>query len=216
MVIHGIDRSPELMQMDEQIAAKEREILNLKRDYWAPDLALSGSSSSNLGQTPSGGLGDELNDWNVMISASIPIFSGGSRRADQSRAGFELEQLQISRSSISEKVEQRIRSALHLTGATYNNIDLSRTAADAAAANLELITDSYSKGLVSIIELLDAQNASLQASESAANAIIEFLINVVDLQRAAGQFDFLLQPDALAQEAQRLSNFILSGGQSLP
>lgn len=216
MVVHGVDRSPELMQLDEQIAAKEREILNLKRDYWAPDLALSGSSSSNLGQTPSGGLGDELNDWNVMVSASIPIFSGGARKADQSRASFELEQLQLTRSSISEKVEQRIRSALHFTGATYNNIDLSRTAADAAAANLELITDSYSKGLVSIIELLDAQNASLQAAESAANAIFEFLINVVDLQRAAGQYDFLLPPDELAREAQRLSNFILSGGQSLP
>ena len=75
-----------------------------------------------------------------------------------------LQALKLQRDATRETVEQRIRSAMHAVGASYAAIGLSRDAAQAAAENLELVTDSYSRGVVSILTLLDAQNASLSAS----------------------------------------------------
>ncbi len=95
---------------------------------------------------------------------------------------------------------------------SYNSIDLSKLAADAAAANLVLVTDAYSKGVVSIIDLLDAQNASLQAAEGADNAVYDFLVDVINMQRAVGQYDFLLSDDEAQIEAQRLKDYISNDG----
>ncbi|UCC85495.1 MAG: TolC family protein [Gemmatimonadota bacterium] len=70
------------------------------------------------------------------------------------------------------------------------NIGLSRDAADAARNNFELVQDSYSRGAASIIDLLDAQNTALIAELRAANAIYDFLIQLMNVERAAGRFDF--------------------------
>ncbi|MGH7849073.1 MAG: hypothetical protein ACREOP_02115, partial [Thermodesulfobacteriota bacterium] len=46
------------------------------------------------------------------------------------------------------------------------------------------------RGVVSIIDLLDAQNAALSADLNAANSVYNFLIDLMNLQRASGKFDF--------------------------
>lgn len=43
---------------------------------------------------------------------------------------------------------------------------------------------------MSIIELLDAQNASLSARAAAANAEYEFLLDLMEVQRATNNLDF--------------------------
>ena len=64
-----------------------------------------------------------------------------------------------------------------------------RLAAEASGKNLELVVDSYSLGAISIIELLDAQNAALVSEEAASNAVYDFLIDLMQVQRAIGKFD---------------------------
>ncbi|MBW2683278.1 MAG: TolC family protein, partial [Deltaproteobacteria bacterium] len=60
--------------------------------------------------------------------------------------------------------------------------------------NLKLITDSYIQGLKSIIELLDAQNQALSADQAAANAVYDFLVDLMGVQRAMGMF-VLFEPE---------------------
>lgn len=57
------------------------------------------------------------------------------------------------------------------------------------------MADAYARGAVTVIELLDAQDASLTADAAAAGSQYRFLTTVMALQRAAGGFDFLLPPD---------------------
>ena len=90
--------------------------------------------------------------------------------------------------------EQRIRSALHRAGASYAGIQLARAAAAASRRSLELVTDSYSVGAVSIIELLDAQNAAVLSREAEANAVYEFLIDMLEVERSMGRFYFDVAP----------------------
>ena len=60
----------------------------------------------------------------------------------------------------------------------------------AARQTLDLVIDQYSRGAVDIIKLLNSQNNALLANLNAANAVFNFLIDILNIQRAVGQFDY--------------------------
>ena len=201
LVGEGLNNSIELRVLDAQIQAQERAVLAARRDFWAPDISLQGTaerviSRAGAGENPTAFPIDiERNSWNVGVGASLPLFQGGARFATYRQAQEQLNQLQRQRALIIQQVEQRIRSAAFEAGATFPAIELNQQAAAAARKNLELITDSYSKGLVSVIDLLDAQNASQQAEAAAANAVFDFMVDLMEVQRATNTFDFFISSD---------------------
>ena len=225
----GFELAPELQALNATIAAQERALLSAERAFYAPTAALqwslsrlflSGASSSGLGAFEN--LDDLFpdvtleppNDWNWTLAAnvSLPLFTGANRRAIRSQEGLALDALRLQRDAVSERVEQRIRSAMHRVAASYAAIGLSRDAAVAAASNLALVRDSYSRGVVSILVLLDAQNASLSADAASANAIYDFLIELLEAQRAVGRFSFFDRPDERREFEERLIEFYAREG----
>ena len=66
----------------------------------------------------------------------------------------------------------------------------------AARKGLAIVTEAYSRGGVSILSLLDAQNSSLRADLVAANALYDFFVAFMQLQRSVGKFDILMTPAA--------------------
>jgi len=200
----AIRQAPELEQLTAQIAAKRRELMSQRRAFWLPDVTVGGRYTSNLSQSGLGAgttAGEGLNDWSVGIQATLPLFSGGLRRANVSRASFELRQLESLRASTEERIEEEIRNQLHSAQAAYGQIDLSASAAEASRKNFELVSDAYARGTVTIIELLDAQDTSLTASAAAAEALYNFLITIMSVQRAIGGYDYLLTPEERADVA---------------
>ncbi len=202
----ALRQAPELEQLDAQIVAKRRELSSQKRAYWLPEFTVGGQYTSNLSQSGLGAgprAGQDLNDWSVGVQATLPLFSGGLKRANVVRADYELRQLESLRASTAERVEEQVRIQLHEARAAYGRIDLSATAAEASRQNFGLVSDAYARGTVTVIELLDAQDTSLTASATAAESIYSFLITIMSLQRAVGGYDYLLNPearDALASE----------------
>jgi len=202
----ALTQAPELEQLDALIVAKRRELSSQKRAYWLPDFTVGGRYTSNLGQSGLGAgpqAGQDLNDWSVGVQATLPLFSGGLKKANVSRADYELRQLESLRLSTAERVEEQIRNQLHAAQAAYAQIDLSATAAEASRKNFSLVSDAYARGTVNVIELLDAQDTSLTASASAAESLYNFLITIMSVQRAVGGYDYLLHHEdreALATE----------------
>jgi len=205
----ALRQAPELEQLDAQIVAKRRELTSQRRAYWLPDVSVGGRYTSNLDQSGLGAgpqAGQDLNDWSVGVQATLPLFSGGLKKANVSRASFELRQLESLRASTEERVEEQIRNQLHAAQAAYFQIDLAASAAEASRRNFELVSDAYARGTVTVIELLDAQDTSLAASAAAAESLHNFLITIMSVQRAVGGYDYLRTPedrDKLAAE-QRL------------
>jgi len=202
----ALRQAPELEQLNAQIVAKQRELTSQRRSYWLPDFSIGGRYTNNLGQSGRGAgpqAGEDFNDWSVGIQATLPLFSGGLKKANVSRASFELRQLESLRFSAEERVEERIRSQLHAAQAAYAQINLTAIAAEASLQNYNLVSDAYARGAVSVIELLDAQDTSLTASAASAESLYNFLTVIMAMQRAVGGFDYLLPPDernALAVE----------------
>jgi len=202
---------PELKAVDAAIAAKARQKTAAGREFWLPDFTVEGQVEQYFSEDGAGQRGDvrdglDDTDWQVGVFARLPLFEGGRKSAALNRNQEELARLKIDRQASAERVVQDMLRALNRTRSSYPGISLSREAADSANRNLTLITDSYVQGIKSIIDLLDAQNQSLAADQAAANAVYNFLIDLMGVQRAMGSF-ILFQPenerDAWMQRAQQ-------------
>jgi outer membrane protein TolC len=148
----------------------------------------------------------------VALNLSYPLFSGGAKFARRNNALETLSRLQTERGSLVQKIEQRVRSAAHMAGASYAAIKQSHDAAEASLKNLDLVVDSYSQGLLNITQLLDAQNAALVTSEAEANSIYQFLIDLMELERAIGTSYLLHSREKREVFFNRLSDYFERAG----
>jgi outer membrane protein TolC len=218
MVHEGFEAAPELRRLDASIAGQEREQLASKRAFYVPKISVEGTITETFDE---GGTGQEVplgspraddTDWSVAIEATLPIFNSGGKVARVKRAEEELTRLRLERKATVERIDERIRTALEKTNASFPSIKLSSDAAEAARKNLALVTDSYERGVLSIIDLLDAQNAFLVADQASANAVYDFLIDLMEVQRASGKFDFFLSANEREAWFERLKAFFAKAG----
>ena len=222
MTAEALAQLPELRRLDAAIAARERTVLAARRAFWAPTVAAGGNltalrtagglDSIDAADLPFAIVRPNALNWSVGVSASLPLFTGGARRAERTRAEQELDELRLTRRAVAERVEQRLRAAMHRAGASYAGIDLAADAADAARRNLALIADAYEQGVLSILDLIDAQNAALVAEQSAATAVHDYLIDLMDTHRASGLFGVFMEPAGLAAFTDRLRAFFRDAG----
>ncbi len=215
MVDEGLSRAPELAQLDAAIEAQKHGLKSARRSFWSPEVALQASLDHVLdtgGEVS--GLVEAMADtsWSLALQASLPLFAGGARRAEVIEAEETLADLELQREALAERLEQLIRSEMFLTNASFSGIRLTREAAAAARKNLDVVTDSYSQGVVDVLDLLDAQNASLQAELASATALYEFFINLVDVERAVNWFELERTPQEQAAWFTRLETFFAEHG----
>jgi outer membrane protein TolC len=194
----ALQHAPEIAQADAITDSRRRALTAARRSFYLPDIALVSNGSrwidkSGVGSTATPGApNDEA--WSVSLQASLPIFTGGLRRAQLSQARHELRASEADTATASDAVEARTRAALHRTGSSYPSIALSAEAAAAANENLAMVTDAYARGAVSITDLVDAKDTALNAGLAAADAKYAFLNDFVNVLRAMSEFDILLDP----------------------
>lgn len=208
-ISQGIYNSPEIKQLEYQIASSERQLKSNQRSFWSPEVSLSGQVSNIINEDPLLASSDEgESDWQLSLNVSLPLFAGGSRRSKVRQSEYELYQLTLQRDSAAENIEVGVRANLHEIRASYPSIELARKAADAAKKNLELVQDNYSTGTMSIIDFLDARDASLNAEQNATNAVYDFLIDLMNLQRSTAVFDFFLDSKEMQRTVDEIKNYV--------
>ncbi len=217
-VREGLSRSPELRQLDAAIAAQERVVTGARRAFWSPEVALqaelderldaSGSGSSDSGSVsiPGVQIPDDTS-WSIALQGSLPLWEGGARRAELAAERETLARLKLDRETLSERLEQLIRSTLFVVNSSYAGIRYTREASEAASNSLELVTDAYSRGAVDVLDLLDAQNAALNAELAAASALYNFFIDLLAVERSVNWFNFLRTPQEQQQWFERLESW---------
>jgi len=194
--------SPEIKRVDELLAGQEREVTSSRRAFFVPDLSAVGIAADQFSR---GGVGSERSPltpnntaWFVGVQATIPIFSGGALRARLSESKHQLKQLDAQRAATVDAVDARALSVLARIPSSYPAIALSREAAAAARENYIKVADAYARGVVSITDLISAQDASLSAGLAQAQATFTFLTDFTDTLRVSNSFDVLLDPQTRA------------------
>jgi outer membrane protein TolC len=197
LVQKGLVNSPELQQFDAAILASERSHSAATRSFWIPDVGLQGSVGQVFSRGGEGspttdpGASDETS-WNVGVFLSLPLFEGGARIAETHRTTQETHRLTRAREAAAQRIDRDVRDAVFLVASSRLTIDLARKAAEAARLNLELVAYNYTFGLVSLVDLLDAQTNAFNTDLAAADAVNNYLTDLMRMERAVGQFTFFV------------------------
>lgn len=209
----ALTHSPEIKQVQAGIDVNERVIKTTHRAFYLPSFGLQANADYIFYRGGKGSdykpvvieipgndpivFGSEPKDfqWNVGISATLPLFAGGKRNAKfkQAKINHAISQDQLY--DVKNKIIQRLYTDLENVGISLPNVSLSKQAAEAADKSLILVQDGYSKGVVNITGLIDAQGAALRSQLFSANSVYQYYIDFISLQRSIGFYLFLISPE---------------------
>ncbi len=210
--------APEIKAMQQRLDADARRLTTAKRAYYLPELSAQASLDQELGRGGAGteqvdfsklfpgapgGVTDKTN-WFVGLEARLPLYQGGARSAEQDRAQAELTQQQLRYDELLLNLQSGVLQQTLSTEARFDRIDYSNTAAAAGHSNLKLVTEAYERGVMTVTDLVDAQVSAFNADQNAANAVYDFLIDYLRLERFTGEFDIVATPAQRADMKARL------------
>jgi outer membrane protein len=186
----GIARSPDLAAIDAAVAAGERLQTANQRAFWVPSLVFGAGVdylAAHSGDAP------DFNEteWGVEAKLSFPIFQGGAKFARLSQSREDVASLQLERRSVAQEVEQAVRTAFIQASGAFANIALAHTQSNAAKENFELVSQSYSLGVATILSVLDAQSQLLLAQQAVTDAHYNFLDELIAAEQALSLYPFL-------------------------
>jgi multidrug efflux pump len=179
-----LERRPDVAAAERQLASANAKIGVAKAAFF-PVLTLTGSGGYISGDV------DSLFNWNsrtwsVGPSLSLPIFLGGRNRANYQR----------SQAAFAEAAASYRQQVLVAFGDVENSLSAIRHLADQAAAQeravinarraADVAADRYQSGIVSYIEVVDANRDTLTAERANAQLAGQRLSAAVQLIKALG------------------------------
>jgi outer membrane protein TolC len=174
----ALAQRPEYKQAKLRVSEAEARMRRAFRDFF-PDVTASGFY---------GGSRSDLNEiWEIALGLSWTLFDGGDRiaRFRESKVNVEGAQSRVRATAldISREVEQ---AQINVSEAD-ERIQAAQTAVASAQENFRLAQGRFDAGVGTILELTDAQLALTQAQNTEAQALADYRIAVVRLERALGQ-----------------------------
>ena len=213
LVDEALKNAPEIKVLNHNMAATERSIELYEKGRYYPTVALQGQynrtfSRHGEGQDPFPG-GTLLDDnYNLAAVVSIPIFAQNQNNINQQTAIIQKDQINISRQNAELGIGANVRFNIFNLINQISNIQLSEISETAAKDALELTQTAYSSGSVNIIQLIDAQNNYLNAQLARTNAVYNFLINAIQLERSMGYYFLLHTDEENEQFRQRFATYM--------
>lgn len=218
LVRRGLQNSPEAKAVDEQKRAQERVYEGRGRQLWLPDFFVDGGVVNDFwrdGKGTEGIPGFDLPEpdkfgWDVGLFLAIPLSTGGTQVAELKRSARLYERLEEEYARIRQEIDTSIRTELYTASAASAGVSFTRQAADAAANNLRLVTDLYQQGTVDIITLVDAQTQSLLAELDSVDAVYNYLLSLLFVDRSMGRFRNLDTPEEQKAFTDALNAFLMA------
>jgi NodT family efflux transporter outer membrane factor (OMF) lipoprotein len=179
-----ISRRPDLAAAERRLVADNARVASAKAQLY-PRLSLTGS-----GGTASNELGDLLKGdfsvWSIIGNLTQPIFQGGRLRAgvELAKSSAEASLAQYANTALSAFAD--VENALADEGHLDNRVAVLSEATEQAVAARQLAESQYSRGLVDVITMLEAQRSAYNSESQLLLARRERLDARVDLYVALG------------------------------
>ena len=219
MVWDSLAFSPEFVQIEKNLEIVERLKGSERAEGREPRVAVKANFTRTFDESGVGRIKNvpapfnsvfkipDNNDWFVGFDVSLPIFEGGRRKANIKAYEADIEALKTRRNLLRDKLELNTLACLEDAKASYSSIKLAQRRATYAKKTLGLVQSAYSRGAISMLDLIDAQNAYLVSTEAAAATKFSFVKDFVALCRAVGSFDIMLNKDCNEDWLRRMKMF---------
>lgn len=207
------NNAPELKSLKYNLDAIDRNLRLNSGGRFLPTVALQGQynrtfSRSGAGSTAPVGFPILDDNYNVGLNISIPILNQNQTNINRQTNIIQKDQLNINKENVNLSIASNMRTAVLNVINQVSNIELSKISEETAKESLELTQSSYASGAVNIIQLIDAQNNYLNAQLARTNAVYNFLINSLQLERFLGYYFLLNSKEENDKFAQRFLEFL--------
>lgn len=194
------ENSPELKSLTFNIDATERQIRRNASRRYLPTVSLQAQYNRTLNRYGVGkdapiGVPQFDDNHNVMLNLSVPLFNKNQFDINKQQATLQKQQLEATQENTALSVDANVHSGVLSLTNQISNLELSKVSEQSARDSLELTQLSYKSGAVNIVQLIDAQNNFLEAQLARNNAVYNFLIESLRLQRNIGYY-FLMNSKA--------------------
>lgn len=179
----ALSNRPETKQMklQEEIG---NSLIKLTKASNKPTVILSGNYDWQNDQLSTK---DWYDTWQALLVLNVPLFDGFSTRAKVKQSEANLEQIKLSRDLIIESVKLEVKQAVLNFQQAKESIEAQKENVETAKDNLRIAQERYKLGLMSNIEVRDAELTLTQAETNYYQAIADYLIALVKLEKAIGK-----------------------------
>ncbi|MFI3247899.1 MAG: TolC family protein [Rikenellaceae bacterium] len=180
-----IDQRPDYsaMLLKEQIAEVETRSV---RGGYNPKI-LGGVAGGLRSYTPNIS-GDTYFDGSVYVSLSVPIYRFGERRKAVAVSRSSERQAHINSETLLDEIIQDESNAWLAVEQSRVQIDIVAKSLSIASENLEISTYSYNEGLVSILDLMQAQISWMQIYTNAISSEYSYLLALAYYWKTTGEY----------------------------
>ncbi len=181
----GMENRRDLQQVAGSRQAAQKTVQAEEGDFW-PRLSLEGAySRTNEEDLYSG----EKTDWNVSVVASYPLFTGFRDVSEVNRAQRQAAEIRADYQRLKRSIAAEIRS-VYLDLKTQEKVIMRlEEEVDSATANYEQIVAQFNEGLVSAVDVVDAQTALNEAETRLSLAFFNYQLNLLRLDLATGTYE---------------------------
>ncbi len=124
----------------------------------------------------------------VTASLNIPVWDWGARRSKVRQAELKHDEAQVELSAAQRTLIKSLRGFYAEAQTAREQADLLRRAVDLASESLRLNTLRYQAGEATILELVDAQSALIQARNAYDDGMVRYRVAIGNLQALTGNF----------------------------
>ncbi len=178
----ALRRHPGLQVMKSTVSVQQAAV-GIARSGFMPKVNLAYNYSWEANDTWAF---DSYKTWSLAISASIPVFNSFQNYAGLKKEQETLHQVRKLEDDFMRGLQLQVKQAsLNLTAAD-KRMAISEKAVEEANENLRIVTNSYQVGLLSSLDVVDAEVAAIQAKAGRIEARYDYFIAKAQLARAMG------------------------------
>ncbi|HUO17161.1 MAG TPA: TolC family protein [Verrucomicrobiae bacterium] len=173
---------PDLKRIEAEQSAQKLSVAIAKSSFGPRLNAFAGWGMDNPTFLAGGG----GTNWLGGIELQIDLFQGGSKRAELSRARANTEKIAALKQAAGDAVRLEVRQAYFDQDASSQQVEVARTAIAEAEESLRINQDRYDSGLLTITDLLGAEEAARRTQADYWQAVYQFHISYANLELACG------------------------------
>lgn len=173
---------PDLKRIEAQQSAQELSVAIAKSSFGPRLNAFAGWEMDNPTFLAGGG----GNNWLGGIELQIDLFQGGAKRAALSRERATAEKIAALKQAAMDAVRLEVRQAYYDQDASRQQVQVARTAIAQAQESLRINQDRYDGGLLTITDLLGAEEAARRSQADYWQAVYQYHISYANLELASG------------------------------
>ncbi|MDH3358562.1 MAG: TolC family protein, partial [Desulfobacteraceae bacterium] len=179
----ALSKRPEMenLRLEEEIAKKE---VDKSRAGHYPDVNLVGNYEIN-----SEDFSDSADNYTLGAVVRVNIFSGNRISEETKAAKSMMSRLQEMQKSMALGIKVQTREAFLKAKSARERIQVVKISVDQAEESLRIVRNRYKNGLITMVTLLDAEEARQQAHTNYFKALHDYKVARIELALASGTID---------------------------